>query len=243
MALDFNILLSIIATIVFILFMETVVTISIILYMKMRNNKNNIDIPIIELNKNGVMGLRIEKGRREYVDGRGWKLVSTTRFGINAIKDDLGVISDEKYFYPSLQGVGRKSCMMCIKDGIPTPLEALIKSNDLSDTEKEVLKKLKERLNIPVEFPTTVSMDLNPLTYQSQRYKIDMIKDAQSIFDRKREAFVKTLIWAAVIVFIVLIVAAILIFWITTHQSGVVASKIMEHNVVYMTNTTALPPG
>lgn len=207
----------------------------------MWRTKNNLDIVICELTRNGVV-IRKEIGRRE-LGKNGWQVV-TARFMKKKYKDNLGYNITEDDMTPSGHGRKRKFLIVAMKDGLTASLKTVVEENDQwTEEELKLLAAIEKsfKTTSPIKlFDIPKSLSLKPVLAEQTRLAIDLARDTVDVEgnDDKKAARRMFLAAAGVFIFAILISFALLVVVITQGQS--LASAVAP---AATTTATTVAPG
>jgi hypothetical protein len=218
-------------------FLYATVFVMYFVYKHLLKLRNPIDITILELTNNGIIA-RHARGRREFREGKGWRVV--TAKNLRKIKDDLGYnISDDDMELSSM-GKNRKFLLVVMKDGLTSPLKKALLNEDFTPEEKEALKKANERFktkrSVPLtEIPKTLSLE--PILQEQTRFRIDAAMDNVDInqSDEKKQARRMLLISGGVFAFTILI--CFILFIVFMQQAPDAALKVAAKGGEAVVNT------
>lgn len=198
-----------------------------------RKRINNLDITILDLTRNGVVG-RHEIGRIEKTANKGFRIVTVTRFGIRKIKDDLGYhLGDDDMFHSS-HGRKRKFLVVAKKDNLAAPLETIEVGEDWDKKEIELLQKAYEKIKSPraVDFSKVPkTLNLVPINKEQIRFAVDVAKDIVEVEGSDERKMAKRMVLIAAGIFVLALIMSLVIFIVVLNQSPNVAAQVAGNAV------------
>lgn len=222
MEIQTQIIIGILISVFVVNLFYTIIGLMLFIRHHLWKKKNNLDIVICDLTRNGVI-IRKEIGRRE-LGKNGWQVVTAKFFRNKGYKDNLGYNITEDDMTPSGHGRKRKFLLVAMKDGLTASLKTAESNLKWTKEELALLKKVEESFNnsSPIkldEIPKSLS--LKPILSEQTRLAIDLARDTVDVEGNDDKKAAKRMLYASIglFVFTVLICFAMFIVFMTQGQS------------------------
>ncbi len=196
----------------------------------LKKKKNNIDITILELTRNGIQ-VRNERGRREFQKNRGTITFTVRKFG-SKIKDNLGYNIHDEDCYISTMGNNRKYLFIAMKDKLVATFTEALESVEWTDEEKKQIVKLQEKVNDPTvvkigDIPK--KLNLNPVIAEQTRFMLDIEKDKADLYKIDEKEIARKMLYASAgIFFFTLIICLVIIVLVLNQTPGLISTRVAE---------------
>lgn len=185
-----------------------------VIYRQMYRKKNPIDFVIYDLHKSGTKSIRFEIGRKDFDKKLGVQYVTAGGVSPSSIKESLGPnISDNDIYQRS--NSSRKTCVLCVKDGIYTP----VKLTDNPD-----------------------SLSLSPIKFEAMSVVLQGQDVAKSLYEANETGWQKFLAIAGIVIFTICIVGTIVWVIIILTQAPKFLGDVNTMNSNKATGATTPPP-
>lgn len=197
-------------------------------YQRMRKNENPLDIGLFNLTKNGIT-FTLEKGRRELIANKGYRIVTLGRFGIKSVKHDLGYHISVDDSIDSGLGFKRRFIMVALKDGIAAPLNIEKHKKDLSPDQVKLLNDIYAKNINLVQLTNEQTLNLKPIKHEQINTAIRIFDDAmtrQAALDKDMIAgLINKIFWMLIVTLVVCAVIFVLMLTLGPEAVTKVASN------------------
>jgi hypothetical protein len=249
--MDFNTMMAVLITCGVWILVLIIVTFCVLLFRFMKRKYNPLDFVIMDIVKNSYT-VEFAVGRKINDPVKGTRFVTCGFFPFS-IGFDLGYNIVESEALPSRNYARRKVFIVAREGNIATQMNLLHRKKDLTDAQKDILRKAEELLGLQhITQEYVNSINLTPLLSENTRVALDTQALAYEIHEKDQQAgtFRWSMIISAIIFIITLIAGGFVIVYafnaspdIVSRVATEVGNKIATGIVTGLSNTTGVPVG